>query len=124
MRKKGDYYEQLARDWLLRQGADPVAQNFNCRGGEIDLIVLQQQVLCFVEVKFRQSSAFGGVAYSIPRAKQRKIIHAALTFISQHPAFAHSSYRFDALFITPSQHNAGEHHFEWIQNAFSAQAGY
>ncbi len=124
MRKKGDFYEQLALDWLLHQGVEPVAQNYNCRGGEIDLIVLQQQVLCFIEVKFRQSSAFGGVAFSIPRAKQHKIIHAALTFISQHPAFAHASYRFDALFVTPAQQHDDGHHFEWIQNAFSAQAGY
>jgi len=123
MRKKGDYYEQLAQDWLLCQGVELVAQNFHCRGGEIDLIVVQQQVLCFIEVKYRQSDAFGGVAYSIPRAKQRKIILAALTFISQHPQYALANYRFDALFITPSEPE-NKYHYEWIQNAFSDQAGY
>ncbi len=118
-RDKGNHYEQMALRYLQQQGLQAVAQNFHCRWGEIDLILRAGDVLCFVEVKYRRSAAFGGVAYSIPVSKQHKIIRSALTFIDQNPKFASFSYRFDALFITAPKSTAAQENIEWIQDAFS-----
>jgi putative endonuclease len=124
MRNKGDYYEQQAASWLQQQGLQAVAQNFQCRGGEIDLIMLQHDTLCFIEVKYRSSNAFGGAAFSIPISKQKKIIHAMLTFLHRNKRYSKYTYRFDALFITPQAPASEALNFEWIQNAFSAAEDY
>jgi len=117
---KGLYFEQQALNWLQQNGLKPVQQNFHCRSGEIDLIMLHQDTLCFIEVKYRKNNAFGGAAYSIPKSKQRKIIKAALTFIVSHKKFQQHNYRFDALFISPED-KLKDNAFEWIQNAFSSE---
>lgn len=115
-KNKGLFFEQLALDWLKENGLTLVQQNFHCRFGEIDLIMSEQNTLCFVEVKFRKDNAFGGTAYSIPYTKQQKITKAALTFISQHKKYQQHDFRFDALFIQPDQQQQNK--IEWIQNAF------
>ena len=116
----GDRAEQLAHEFLLDQGLRPVARNFRSRGGEIDLIMLDRDQLCFIEVKYRHSRAFGGAAYSIPAAKQHKISQAALSYISRYRKFQQLAYRFDALLI---QNLAGQQpRIEWIPNAFDTAA--
>ncbi len=116
---KGLHFEQQALNWLKQKGLEAVEQNFNCRYGEIDLIMRDGDTLCFIEVKFRNSNAFGGTAYSIPTSKQHKIVRSALRYITLHKALQSMNYRFDALFIQP-QINQQQNHIEWIQNAFSA----
>ncbi len=120
---KGRHFEQLGKNWLQQQGLLEVAQNFHCRGGEIDLIMRQGETLCFIEVKYRNSSGFGGAAYSIPRAKQRKIIQAALVFLQKNKPYRNQPYRFDALLITPAQSTKKEPRFDWIPGAFSGEDG-
>lgn len=119
MRDKGKHYEQMAWQWLQQQGLQPVVQNYHCRRGEVDLILLDGDTLCFIEVKYRKSNAFGGVAYSIGLSKQRKIVHTAQHFIEHHSRFAGHGCRFDALFITPPTAGHSAEHIEWIKNAFS-----
>ena len=112
-RNKGLFYEQQALHWLQQQGLELVAQNYHSRFGEIDLIMLQSDTLCFIEVKYRQSANFGGAAYSIPPSKQKKISQTALSFIASHPRYQQHAYRFDALLIQSQQ-------TEWIKGAFEA----
>jgi len=118
-REKGDHFEQLALHWLQQQGLQIIQQNFSCRFGEIDLIMLDGSSVCFIEVKYRKSNAFGGTAFSIPRSKQNKITRSALSYITSHKVYQQHSYRFDALFIQPAG-RAPELHYEWIRNAFQA----
>ena len=51
----GQYYEALARDYLVQQGMTLIEQNYHSRFGEIDLIMFDQKVLCFIEVKAMHS---------------------------------------------------------------------
>ncbi len=55
----GKLGEQLALEYLRKQGYALVAQNYRHRRGEIDLIVKREDVLVFVEVKLRSGSHFG-----------------------------------------------------------------
>ncbi|MFT5658186.1 MAG: putative endonuclease [Gammaproteobacteria bacterium] len=113
----GQHYEKLARDYLLQQGLSLLEQNYHSRFGEIDLIMLDHKILCFIEVKFRKSNAFGGAASAIPRAKQQKIIKTAQCYISASPAVAQKPMRFDAL-IMQLESSTTDISVDWIQNAF------
>lgn len=117
--EKGQYYEQKAYEWLLASGLEPVARNYRCRFGEIDLIMRERETLCFIEVKYRSGGAFGGTAYSLPLQKQQKITRTALDFLNHNPRFQRDALRFDALFVQAN--GAGrEPHIEWIKSAFDA----
>lgn len=113
----GQHYEKLARDYLLQQGLSLLEQNYHSRFGEIDLIMIDRKTLCFIEVKFRKTNAFGGAASAIPRAKQKKIIKTAQCYISAKPAMAQKPMRFDAL-IMQLESSLTDITMEWIQNAF------
>ena len=82
--------------------------------------MFDQQVLCFIEVKFRRSNAFGGAIAAIPRAKQQKIVKTAQCYISSTPAISQKPMRFDAL-IMQLESPVADMSLEWIQNAFYAE---
>lgn len=113
----GQHYEALARDYLEQKGLTLLEQNYHSQFGEIDLIMFDQQILCFIEVKFRKSNAFGGAISAIPHAKQQKIIKTAQFYISSTPAIAQRAMRFDAL-ILQLESSVSDLNIEWIQNAF------
>ena len=117
--RKGLRFEDQARDYLLRHGLLLLQSNYRCRFGEIDLIMRDHNAVCFIEVKFRKSLAFGGAADAIPYSKQRKIIKTALFYLAAHQRFANHALRFDALLI--QQQPTGTNHVNWIKNAFYAE---
>ncbi|MCZ6470861.1 MAG: YraN family protein [Gammaproteobacteria bacterium] len=119
-KSKGKQYEDQAREYLVQRGLTLLNQNYHCRFGEIDLIMLQQGVLCFIEVKFRANMGFGGAASAIPLQKQKKIVKTALFFIAQNTRLAQHAMRFDAFLIQRRASNQN-HNVNWIQNAFYAE---
>lgn len=86
-RRLGDLGEQMAAEYLARCGFRLVASNFtvpvgrNTRGvqvtGEIDLIALDGDKLCFIEVKTRRSAEFAGPLSAVDLRKQRQITRTA-----------------------------------------------
>lgn len=58
-KKIGDYGEELACSYLKTCNYAILEQNFRFRRGEIDIICQKENMLIFVEVKFRSSSNFG-----------------------------------------------------------------
>lgn len=119
MKNKGLYFENIALRWLKAKGLKMLAKNYQSRAGEIDLIMQEEDTICFIEVKYRNSQAFGGAAYSIPPSKQKKIIQTALSFINHQPRFQDQPMRFDALLIEPGASN--DNQVNWIKDAFSAE---
>ena len=81
----GRWGEGLAANYLRDKGYAITAANWRCRFGEIDLIAENGAYLCFVEVKERQSAAFGAAASSVDRRKQQKLRTAAELYLAQHP---------------------------------------
>ena len=117
--RKGLRYEARARDYLLAHGLRLLEANFRCRFGEIDLIMEHADCVCFVEVRYRESLDYGGASASITRVKQRRIVKAALFYLSRHTRLAQRALRFDALLL---QREADDRlGFDWIQNAFYAE---
>ena len=119
--RKGLRFEDRARDYLLERGLLLIQSNYRCRFGEIDLIMRDRDTVCFIEVKFRKSFAFGGAAVSISRSKQRKIIKTALFFLAAHKRLAHHALRFEARTGLIQQQPKSTSDFNWIKNAFYAE---
>ena len=110
----GRQAEQLAFEFLLGQKLRPVARNFHCRGGEIDLIMLDDDCLTFVEVRYRATAAFASASHTVDCHKQRKIIRTAAMFIASNSRFSNYIMRFDVVAIEGPD---GET-IEWIKDAF------
>lgn len=115
---RGREIEQRAYDFLCAQGLTPLARNYRCTRGEIDLILHDQDVLVFVEVRYRRSAAYGGALESVDRAKRARLQAAATHYLHEHRAAARHPCRFDVIAITGDVASAP---IEWLQNAFDAQ---
>lgn len=100
--QQGQQAEQRACDYLQAHGLTLICRNFNCKYGEIDLIMQHHDMLVFVEVRYRRHVSFGGASASVTVQKQRKIIRAAQYFLLTHPQFAHYGARFDVIAIDNS----------------------
>lgn len=113
---KGNYAEQVAAKYLNKQGLTLLENNFTCRYGEIDLIMQQNQELIFIEVKYRQSTNFGGAIMAIPSSKQKKIKKTAAFYLQQHQLNAYNTaHRFDVIAL---QGNINAPEITWLANAF------
>lgn len=111
-RAHGALYERRAEDYLQRQGLRPETRNYQCKLGEIDLIMRQGSTLVFIEVRYRQSRNFGGAAVSVTAAKQQRLRRTALCYLHMKGLNeAHQPCRFDLVACDGEQIN-------WIQNAF------
>ena len=110
----GNHAEDLALDYLLLKNFILEERNFNCKYGEVDLIMRDQTYLVFVEVRYRASSKFGGAVESINSSKQAKLRRAA-EFYLQKRKFIDCPCRFDILCING---NLNKPNYEWIANAF------
>lgn len=51
--------EQLAAGYLTENGYFILKMNYNCRIGEIDIIATKNNVIIFVEVKYRNTDIYG-----------------------------------------------------------------
>lgn len=114
MNKQGQLYEQLALSYLQQQGLTLVQQNFQCKTGEIDLVMRDRAHWVFVEVKYRASNAFGGAAAAVTAAKQQKLQRTARWYLQQHRLYD-SPCRFDVLAIEGQP----PYQYQWFQNAIS-----
>jgi putative endonuclease len=84
-RAQGKLGEDRAEQWLRRRGYQILRRNVRTRAGEIDLVGLEEGVLCYVEVKARASDLFGTAIHAVPFAKQRRLARAAALDLASHP---------------------------------------
>jgi putative endonuclease len=121
-REQGEYTENLACQYLQDKGFNLIEKNFNCRFGEIDLIMQHNGSLVFVEVRYRRNIAFGSGAESITTSKQSKLIKTASAYLQRHAKLAKYPSRFDVVSITGfiETTNLNDIEFDWIENAFGA----
>ena len=112
----GRYGEELAVRFLERKGCWLLERNFKNKLGEIDLIVRDGGVICFVEVKTRRSLSCGRPQESVHWHKQRKIIRIALSYLQFKFRSSDVLSRFDIISIY--QDPAGQDPIEHIVNAF------
>lgn len=115
-RHRGNGYEQLAADYLRAQGLQLIRSNYQCRLGEIDLIMRHREMLVFVEVRYRLNSNFMSPVVSINTRKQLRLIRTAEVYLKQHHLTNTVPCRIDVVGITPVATSEG-YCFDWITNA-------
>lgn len=111
----GSKAENDARKYLESHGLRLLAQNWLCRRGELDLVMLDGDTVVFVEVRFRRHVAWGGALESVDARKQARLAAAANAFLQQQPHWSRHPCRFDVIAVqsgNPSQS------LDWIKNAF------
>ena len=107
--------EALAERFLSRRGLLPVARNYRCRRGEIDLVMRDADALVFVEVRRRSSRAFGGGLESVGARKRTRLVAAAEHYLMMHRIGDDQSCRFDVVAIDGALPHAT---IEWVRDAF------
>ena len=118
-KETGNHAEHLAYEYLKAQGLKLVMRNFSISAGEVDLIMLDMnnndEILVFIEVRYRKNSDFGGAATSVTHKKQERIIKAALAYQQKHAP--QSSMRFDVVAIE-GDNISNNSEINWIKSAF------
>lgn len=114
--QSGQAAEALARQFLEQRGLRLLAQNWRCRLGELDLVMLDADTVVFVEVRYRRHSAWGGAAESVDARKREKLSRAAQHFLQQESRWAKYPCRFDVIAINADSQAPAQ--LDWIQNAF------
>ena len=115
-KQRGQRAEQWALRWLRGQGLTPEVANYQCRLGEVDLIMNHGETLVFVEGRWRGETDYGGALASVDTRKQRRLILAARHYLGRHPHQARRPCRFDVLGLEPD--DGGTVRYHWVQNAF------
>ncbi|NIF25993.1 YraN family protein [Pantoea sp. Tr-811] len=114
--RAGQAAESQALDYLQGQGLQLLARNWRCKGGELDLVMLDADTVVFVEVRYRLHAGFGGALGSIDGRKQKRLVLAATLFLQKEARWASYPCRFDVVALQGSQH-AGRP-LQWLKNAF------
>ena len=112
----GKIGEDLACSELERRGYAVIERRHRRRSGEIDIIARDGQTLVFVEVKARESHAFGDAVEAVTWQKRRRIVRLAGEYVTEH-RLTDRPCRFDVVSIHVEE---GEPIIEVYQNAFSA----
>lgn len=115
-KQSGNQAEQLARSHLEKQGLNFCTSNFQCKTGEIDLIMKERDTLVFVEVRYRAATQHGSPIDTITTAKQRKLIRTASYFLQNQFGDRWPACRFDVVGITGDLENNPQ--LQWIPSAF------
>jgi putative endonuclease len=77
--------EKLAVEYFLKKGYEILFQNWRHKHWEVDIIVSQNGILHFIEVKTRTSLKFGYPEENADSKKIRVLINAAEEFLFLYP---------------------------------------
>ncbi|MFP5374401.1 MAG: YraN family protein [Gammaproteobacteria bacterium] len=121
-RARGATVEAAARAHLQAAGLRPLAANASYRGGELDLVMLDDSAggapaVVFVEVRYRAGRGFGGGAASVDLRKRRRLVRAAQLFLAARPRLRDAPCRFD---VVEADGDPAAPRLTWIRDAFRA----
>jgi putative endonuclease len=90
--------EKKAARYCRRTGYKIVARNYSCPVGEIDLVVLDNNEIVFVEVKTQADRSFGEPEEKVNREKRNSLSRAAQYFLRE-TGSEHRPCRFDVITV-------------------------
>ena len=79
--KLGSWGEDLASDYLLKNGYKILEKNYRNNYGEIDIIAKKKRVVVFIEVKTRSGRSFGLPEEAVNKTKQVRLIKISEKYI-------------------------------------------
>lgn len=97
--------EDEAAAYFTQRGYTLLARNFFTARGEVDIVLGGtdgdgEDVIVFVEVKWRLDGRFGTGAEAVTPAKLKAMRHAGAEWLRRNPTFRAPVVRFDVLDIT------------------------
>ena len=128
-RETGDRGERLAAEFLQKNGYRIVMANFeapigrNSREvqiiGEIDIVALDGETLCFVEVKTRRDLEFAGPLTNVDLRKQRTVTRTARAY-RRIFAVNEMKYRYDVVTVVGEDDDSRVelHRAFWTESKF------
>lgn len=108
--------ENISVKFLKKQGYKIMERNYRCSLGEIDIVAKDKNILCFVEVKTRETEEYGLPEEAIDWRKQKKLTKVALTYLKEKKIYK-QDLRFDVVSVYPN-------HIELIKDAFIVNTNY
>lgn len=109
--------ERAAARYLECRGYEILERNWSCFAGEVDIIALDGDTLCFVEVKTRRGLEKGFPAEAVTRAKRTRYENIAACYLHDHH-YCDIAVRFDIVsLVVLDDHRA---FLRLHTNAFSA----
>jgi len=114
-RAEGLAAEAAVATWLEQRGWVVLARNRVVRGGELDVIARDGEVVVFVEVRLRRGGVSTALA-SITPAKVRRLVRAAERWLAE--AAIDVPVRFDVVAV--ARRSGGEYAFAHVPAAFDA----
>jgi putative endonuclease len=105
--------EQIAVDYLLKQGYKIAYRNYRYLKAEIDIIAQKEKILAIVEVRSRSSNFIENIADTITPKKIKLLVMAADHYVTE--ANLDVEVRFDIITILK---NKQSFEMEHLENAF------
>ena len=115
--QRGRWAEQAALEYLLTKKLKLLDKNFRSAFGEIDLIMQDENIILFIEVRYRSSNHFHTALESINRKKCERIIATSHQYLSKNRSASQLDCRFDVVALSGPQETPT---IQWIKNAFQA----
>ncbi len=112
----GNLGESLAEAYLIDNGFKVLTRNYRTKIGEIDLIVIKESLLVFVEVKTRKSQRYGKGFEAVNVKKQQTLRRVAEQYLAYEKfSGGELSMRFDVVDVLAGKEEPVINH---IENAF------
>ncbi len=110
-RIKGKDGEEMAAHYLRENGYQIIDQNNSTKFGELDLIATKNDILVFVEVKFKQTEDFGTPEEMIGINKLNQVRRTAELYLLTNPDIAknYDKYQIDAICIVEETGRISHH---------------
>ena len=115
-RTLGQWGENCAAEFLMRQGFDILDRNVRTSEGEIDLIARRSDLVIFGEVKTRAHNRDGYPEDAVTDEKMEHMVASAEIYLDQHPDLA-GQWRIDVIAITVGDRGK-DPQIEWFEDAF------
>lgn len=112
----GKKAEDLAVDYLLKNGYKILVRNFRFQKAEIDIITEKEDLIVVVEVKARSTDAFMLPQEAVTKAKIKSIVSAANHYLEEFNKY--NEVRFDIISVLPDENKNLT--VEHIADAFQA----
>lgn len=113
----GRIAEEKALSYLVGQGLKLLEQNYKTPQGEIDIIMRDQGVTVFVEVRARTNNNTMHPLETIDLRKRSRIIRASQAYLQKNKRTHRDICRFDVIVLIGAIESP---EIEWIKNAFDA----
>jgi putative endonuclease len=101
--------ERHARMMLEAHGYRFLTSNWHCSAGELDLVMLENDLLVFVEVKTRRGERADRADNAVSPAKASRILAAAEWYVAEHLEHQDRTWRCDLLAITIDPETGAAH---------------